>query len=102
MCAIRASASLSSVTSNRMPCSQMTRPSPSPLRERPVADPHDAAVRPDHAVVGEVAAVAGEERVTLGLDRRPVVGMDHPHPRVGSARYSAAVTPRISSICGLT
>ncbi len=54
-------------------------------REGSVADPHDPAVGPDHPVIREIAALAGEERVALGLHLRAVVGVDHPHPhaRVG-------------------
>ena len=44
-------------------------------RERSVPDPHDPAVGSHHPVVGEVRALAREERLALGLRLRAVLGM---------------------------
>ncbi len=70
---------------------------------RPVTHPDDAPVRPDHAVVVEVAALAVDEGAGSGPPREPGRrGAPCAATCRGRLEYASGDTPRISSICGFT
>ena len=99
---MRASASFSSVTSNRIPCSNDRPAVLVAVSVGAVADPDDPPVGTHHAVVVEIAALAAMNASLWASTRIRSSGCTMRSHMSGSAWYASGVTPRICSICGFT